>query len=168
MSYNWEEETKADARPQHYCHTCGRTENHGALFNYHTHGVDSPYGYTVKLGQHCTECVDKLRKEVDVPYYLLDNYMHAEKSFDFYARKVENKGGDIESLKDSKVQILREYCKLVDKNIIASTRNEIDESTFTSNCMANASQLVEWIANVGGVAKSAITSNGTGFKKVDN
>ena len=77
-------------------------------------------------------------------------------------------GGDIEPLNDSKVQILREYCKLVDKNIIASTKNEIDQQTFMDNCLANANQLTEWIANVGGVAKSAISLSGSGFKKVDN
>lgn len=168
MSYNWEEETKNESRPQYCCKTCDRTEQHGALFNYHTHGVDSPYGYTVKLGQHCTECVDKLRKEVDVPYYLLDNYMHADDSLEFYKRKVEKKGGDTQAIEDQKVAILREYCKLVDSNIIKSTREDLSQEQFIKNCMANASQLVEWIANVGGVAKSAITSNGMGFKKVDN
>ena len=168
MSYNWDEEVKVNNAPQICCRSCGRTEQHGALFNYHTEGVGSPYGYDIKLGQHCTECMDKLRKQVEVPYYLLDTYLTAESSLEFYKRKAINIGVDTEALDESKVEILREYCKLVDAAMIELHQEKITKEDFMLKCIENTQQLTSWIAEACGVSRSAISqSSGIGFKKVD-
>jgi hypothetical protein len=168
MSYDWEESKSSNKGSRFTCLKCYRNENHGALFNYHTHGVKSPFEGTLKLPMYCTECVDTIKREADIPYYLVSNFMCASDTFEFYRKRVEKKGGEHESLQEQKTVILREYLKLVEQALQKQKEEDLDMLAFGNICKKNAETLISWIAQVGDVSYGSISDKlASPIKKVE-
>ena len=158
MNYDWEE-NKKDNEAKHTCIGCARTENHGALFKYHTHGVKSPYDkLPVKLPMYCTECIDATQRRANIPYYIVGNFIQAEQVFDFYVRKAEKVGGNIESANAQKQEVVRNYTILVDKSLQRLQAENLSMESFNNQCKEDVETFISWIAQVADVPRSSISN----------
>lgn len=115
----------------------------------------------------CTECWDSLRKEIGVPYMWLDVWVVAEESFDFYARKVEEVGGDHERCLEFKTDIIKTYIKACDNAYGQLMQEKITAEQHMEIAMNNPKEFVSNIAKAAGIHHTLISSGGQGFKKID-
>ena len=161
-SYDWED--KSNGGPKFTCDNCHRNDTHGAVFQYHELGVKTPngFGYTnnmKKLPSQCTECLDKLHNETGVPYYWLDLYISASKVFDFYAKSVELRGGNVDQVNQYKSEIVKAHIKQCDNDLGESIQNKTDKDEMMPIQQAAVDKFIANIAGAGEVSVAGFTNN---------
>ena len=112
-----------------------------------------------KLPSQCTECLDSLQKETGVPYYWLDLYISAYKCFDFYAKSVEERGGNMNQVNQYRVEIIKKYVKQCDTDLEQSIKKLITQEELLVLQQQAVDKFVLNIASAGEVSHVGFTNN---------
>jgi hypothetical protein len=115
----------------------------------------------------CIECWDTLKQQTGIPYMWLDVWVTAEQTYEFYLRKAEKLGGNIEHAKEYKLEVLKAYIKSCDSSYGQKMSGKIDEAEYLSQCSQHPRELIENIAKTTGLSSSQLSTGGYGFKKID-